>query len=64
MFFRCIDVAGAYSAQKNELNISLTAIGLLWTSTDFIVKGASHGPQREKETGVLAIHALLQNSNL
>ncbi|XP_027162674.1 protein MON2 homolog isoform X2 [Coffea eugenioides] len=46
----CIDVAGAYSAQKNELNISLTAIGLLWTSTDFIVKGASHGPQREKET--------------
>ncbi|XP_027107484.1 uncharacterized protein [Coffea arabica] len=46
----CIDVAGAYSAQKNELNISLTAIGLLWTSTDFIVKGASYGPQREKET--------------
>nr|XP_027114416.1 protein MON2 homolog isoform X2 [Coffea arabica] len=46
----CIDVAGAYSAQKNELNISLTAIGLLWTSTDFVVKGASHGPQREKET--------------
>ncbi|KAL3516234.1 hypothetical protein ACH5RR_023136 [Cinchona calisaya] len=46
----CIDVTGAYSAQKTELNISLTAIGLLWTSTDFIVKGASYGLQREKET--------------
>ncbi|XP_021742311.1 protein MON2 homolog [Chenopodium quinoa] len=35
----CIDVTGAYSAQQTELNISLTAIGLLWTTTDFIVKG-------------------------
>lgn len=34
----CIDVTGAYSAQKNELNISLTAIGLLWTAADFIAK--------------------------
>ncbi|GAB4855419.1 hypothetical protein Ancab_024046 [Ancistrocladus abbreviatus] len=39
----CIDVTGAYSAQKTELNISLTAIGLLWTTTDFIVKGLIHG---------------------
>lgn len=35
----CIDVTGAYSAQQTELNISLTAIGLLWTTTDFIAKG-------------------------
>ncbi|KAH9611103.1 hypothetical protein KSS87_001279, partial [Heliosperma pusillum] len=35
----CIDVTGAYSTQKTELNISLTAIGLLWTTTDFIAKG-------------------------
>ncbi|CAI9769498.1 unnamed protein product [Fraxinus pennsylvanica] len=41
----CIDVAGAYGAQKTELNISLTAIGLLWTSTDFIVKGLLHGTE-------------------
>ncbi|CAA3013760.1 MON2 homolog isoform X1 [Olea europaea subsp. europaea] len=41
----CIDVAGAYSAQKTELNISLTAVGLLWTSTDFIVKGLMHGTE-------------------
>ncbi|XP_039022425.1 protein MON2 homolog isoform X2 [Hibiscus syriacus] len=46
----CIDVTGAYGAQKTELNISLTAIGLLWTTTDFIVKGLSHGPAEEKET--------------
>lgn len=43
-FFRCIDVTGAYSAQKTELNISLTAIGLLWTSTDFIAKGLLYRP--------------------
>lgn len=36
---RCVDVTGAYSSQKTELNISLTAIGLLWTTTDFIAKG-------------------------
>lgn len=43
----CIDVAGAYSAQKTELNISLTAIGLLWTATDFIVKGLAHWTQED-----------------
>lgn len=35
----CIEVTGAYGAQKTEINISLTAIGLLWTATDFIAKG-------------------------
>lgn len=50
-FHRCIDVAGAYSAQKTELNISLTAVGLLWTSTDFIVKGLMHGTE-DAETGL------------
>ncbi|XP_024978290.1 protein MON2 homolog isoform X2 [Cynara cardunculus var. scolymus] len=44
----CIDVTGAYSAQKTELNISLTAIGLLWTSTDFIAKGLFEGPTEDK----------------
>ncbi|KAF3786151.1 MON2-like protein [Nymphaea thermarum] len=34
----CIEVTGAYVAQKTEINISLTAIGLLWTATDFIAK--------------------------
>ncbi|KAJ8556427.1 hypothetical protein K7X08_029818 [Anisodus acutangulus] len=46
----CIDVTGAYSAQNTELNISLTAIGLLWTSTDFIVKGFLYRQNEEKES--------------
>ncbi|XP_071724220.1 uncharacterized protein [Rutidosis leptorrhynchoides] len=49
----CIDVSGAYSAQKTELNISLTAIGLLWTTTDFIVKGLLHLSAEETETGFM-----------
>lgn len=44
-------MTGAYSAQKTELNISLTAVGLLWTMTDFIAKGLLNGPFEEKETG-------------
>lgn len=44
-------MTGAYSAQKTELNISLTAVGLLWTMTDFIAKGLLDGPLKEKETG-------------
>ncbi|KAK4768270.1 hypothetical protein SAY87_003411 [Trapa incisa] len=43
----CIDVTGAYSAQKTELNISLTALGLLWTATDFIARELLHGSQME-----------------
>jgi len=35
----CILVTGAYGTQKTEINISLTAVGLLWTATDFVVKG-------------------------
>ncbi|KAI9186171.1 hypothetical protein LWI28_014359 [Acer negundo] len=45
----CVDVTGAYSAQKTELNISLTAIGLLWTTTDFIAKGLLHVAAEETE---------------
>lgn len=48
-------MTGAYSAQKTELNISLTAIGLLWTTTDFIAKGLMHGIGEEKETGYFTI---------
>ncbi|KAH9688323.1 ARM repeat superfamily protein [Citrus sinensis] len=48
-FYRCVDVTGAYSSQKTELNISLTAVGLLWTTTDFIAKGLVHGISEEKE---------------
>ncbi|XP_062105777.1 uncharacterized protein LOC133817309 [Humulus lupulus] len=47
---RCVDVTGAYSALKTELNISLTAIGLLWTTTGFIAKRITHGPVEERET--------------
>lgn len=45
-------MTGAYSAQKTELNISLTAVGLLWTMTDFIAKGLLNEPFEEKETGL------------
>ncbi|OMO62280.1 hypothetical protein CCACVL1_22908 [Corchorus capsularis] len=54
----CIDVTGAYGAQKTELNISLTAIGLLWTTTDFIVKGSVHGSAEEKEKGVVEVNSV------
>ncbi|KAK7277858.1 hypothetical protein RJT34_22877 [Clitoria ternatea] len=47
----CVDVTGAYSAQKTELNISLTAVGLLWTMTDFIAKSLLNGPFEVKEIG-------------
>ncbi|CAB4315982.1 unnamed protein product [Prunus armeniaca] len=60
---RCVDVTGAYSAQKTELNISLTAIGLLWTTTDFIAKGLIHGPGEEKETGISDVHPILKQLN-
>ncbi|KAI4350035.1 hypothetical protein L6164_010563 [Bauhinia variegata] len=51
----CVDVSGAYSAQKTELNISLTAIGLLWTMADFIAKGLPSGHLEGKETGVCSM---------
>ncbi|XVF06259.1 hypothetical protein REPUB_Repub06bG0032300 [Reevesia pubescens] len=53
----CIDVTGAYGAQKTELNISLTAIGLLWTTTDFVVKGLLRGPA-EEEKGILEVDSV------
>ncbi|XP_010546618.1 PREDICTED: protein MON2 homolog isoform X2 [Tarenaya hassleriana] len=48
----CIDVTGAYCNQKTELNISLTAIGLLWTMSDFVAKGLRHESVVEKELGL------------
>lgn len=58
----CIDVTGAYSAQKTELNISLTAIGLLWTSTDFIAKGLLYGPI-EEDIGIQNVQSTNKQSN-
>ncbi|CAN1245368.1 Protein MON2 homolog [Linum grandiflorum] len=52
----CIDVSGAYSAQKTALNISLTSVGLLWTTADFIAKGV---PQRPTQvTGTPDMHSV------
>ncbi|KAL6005243.1 hypothetical protein ACLOJK_005805 [Asimina triloba] len=47
----CVEVTGAYSSQKTEINISLTAIGLLWTATDFIARGQFLANNDENETG-------------
>ncbi|KAL5219869.1 hypothetical protein ABZP36_024582 [Zizania latifolia] len=54
----CILVTGAYGAQKTDINISLTAVGLLWTATDFVVKGLiskstekTNGMNEEVESG-------------
>ncbi|KAK7269248.1 hypothetical protein RIF29_21968 [Crotalaria pallida] len=60
----CIDVTGAYSAQKTELNISLTAVGLLWTMTDFIAKGLLSGPSEEKESGCGSIVKQIDNDKM
>ncbi|KAJ7563609.1 hypothetical protein O6H91_03G117100 [Diphasiastrum complanatum] len=38
----CVEVAGAYGAQKRDINISLTAIGLLWTTSDFFSRGVNY----------------------
>uniref|UniRef100_M4D0I4 Protein MON2 homolog n=1 Tax=Brassica campestris TaxID=3711 RepID=M4D0I4_BRACM len=59
----CIDVTGAYSAQKTDLNIGLTAIGLLWTLTDFIAKGLHHGCQVEKGSGFSNVDTSPQQTN-
>ena len=49
-YCRCVDVTGDYRAQKIQMKISLAAMGLLWTATDFIAKGITHGLVEEKET--------------
>ncbi|CAH8359815.1 unnamed protein product [Eruca vesicaria subsp. sativa] len=59
----CIDVTGAYSAQKTDLNISLTAIGLLWTLTDFVAKGLQHGSLVEKGSGFNNVDTSPQQTN-
>ncbi|ORX54448.1 hypothetical protein DM01DRAFT_1035596 [Hesseltinella vesiculosa] len=33
---RCISTLGAFSSQREDLNISLTAVGLLWNLSDFL----------------------------
>ncbi|KAL8171076.1 hypothetical protein V2J09_022880 [Rumex salicifolius] len=53
----CIDVTGAYSAQKTELNISLTAIGLLWTAADFIAKDSENKKEETVTTDQVNGHA-------
>ncbi|WJX19433.1 hypothetical protein P8452_09128 [Trifolium repens] len=60
----CVDVTGAYSAQKTELNISLTAVGLLWTMTDFIAKGLLNEPFEEGDTGVCSIVKQIDNEKM
>ncbi|XP_057816566.2 uncharacterized protein LOC131029908 isoform X2 [Cryptomeria japonica] len=47
----CIDVAGAYGAQRMDINISLTAIALLWTTSDFFARGVNYEHPEIQEIG-------------
>lgn len=47
----CIDVAGAYGAQRMDINISLTAIALLWTTSDFFARGVNYEHMEIQEIG-------------
>uniref|UniRef100_A0A0E0FTS7 Protein MON2 homolog n=1 Tax=Oryza nivara TaxID=4536 RepID=A0A0E0FTS7_ORYNI len=65
----CILVTGAYGTQKTDINISLTAVGLLWTATDFVVKGLisksaekANGMDEEAESGGAVKEEVLSSS--
>ncbi|KAB8083719.1 hypothetical protein EE612_006015 [Oryza sativa] len=65
----CILVTGAYGTQKTDINISLTAVGLLWTATDFVVKGLisksaekANGMDEEAESGGAVKDEVLSSS--
>uniref|UniRef100_A0A0D9V6A9 Mon2 C-terminal domain-containing protein n=1 Tax=Leersia perrieri TaxID=77586 RepID=A0A0D9V6A9_9ORYZ len=65
----CILVTGAYGTQKTDINISLTAVGLLWTATDFVVKGLisksvekANGTNEEAESGGTKKEAIVSSS--
>ncbi|XP_051740951.1 protein MON2 homolog isoform X2 [Ctenopharyngodon idella] len=49
-----VDVAGSFGLQNQELNISLTSIGLLWNISDyFFQRGEAITEELEKEEAVL-----------
>ncbi|KAI7811623.1 protein MON2 homolog isoform X1 [Triplophysa rosa] len=53
-----VDVAGSFGLQNQELNISLTSIGLLWNISDyFFQRGETITEELEKEEAVLVKQA-------
>lgn len=42
-----VDVLGLYSRQVEDINVSLTSIGLLWRTADFLAKSTSFGKEDE-----------------
>ncbi|EFJ19302.1 hypothetical protein SELMODRAFT_444206 [Selaginella moellendorffii] len=48
----CVDVAAAYGAQKTDINISLTSVGLLWATSDFFARGVNHEIQETEDRNV------------
>ncbi|XP_056596097.1 protein MON2 homolog isoform X2 [Triplophysa dalaica] len=53
-----VDVAGSFGLQNQELNISLTSIGLLWNISDyFFQRGEAITEELEKEEAVLVKQA-------
>ncbi|KAJ4816243.1 ARM repeat superfamily protein [Rhynchospora pubera] len=57
----CMKVTGAYGSQKEDLNISLTAIGLLWTATDFIAKGIVTSP--DQDSSLLTVNDVVPDNH-
>ncbi|KAJ3092623.1 hypothetical protein HK102_005115 [Quaeritorhiza haematococci] len=37
VLFQCIETLGSFGSQQDDLNISLTAVGLLWSVSDFVL---------------------------
>ncbi|XP_065133432.1 protein MON2 homolog isoform X3 [Paramisgurnus dabryanus] len=53
-----VDVAGSFGLQNQELNISLTSIGLLWNISDyFFQRGETITEELEKEEAILVKQA-------
>ncbi|KAI8586711.1 hypothetical protein BDZ88DRAFT_427821 [Geranomyces variabilis] len=59
---QCIEALGSFGAQTDDLNISLTAVGLLWSISDFVL--TKRGELEEEKMDVASSKASLAQETL
>ena len=59
----CVETATKFGSQKAELNVSLTAIGLLWNLSDYFYQNVSAISSKEEDSQVWSLTQMLTFQN-
>jgi hypothetical protein len=64
MLYECMDTLECFGSQTEDINISLTAIGLLWSVSDFVLTKRQELEKQGKTSNASSLQPLLESQQI